>query len=209
MKTFKQNDFQNFEQRYRAKFINSLSGVKSANMIGTYFENKTSSLCIVSSVFHLGANPALIGFINRPNTVPRHTLDNLKRDKFYTINHVNSEIFKKAHQTSARYEFEESEFEKVGLTEEVIEDFKAPFVKESNVKIGCELDEIIDLSNGTHFVIGKIVQVSLLEDAIAEDGHVDIESLDSVGVTGLDSYHTIKKLARLSYAKPDKDLEEL
>ena len=208
MKTYKVNDFENFEQRYRAKFINSLSGVKSANLIGTYFESKVSSLCIVSSVFHLGANPALIGFINRPDTVERHTLDNIKGSEVYTINHVNSSFYKKAHQTSARYDFDVSEFKEVGLTEEIIDGFDAPFVKESNVKIGCRLEEIINLKNGTHLVLGNIVQVTLPRKSINQDGNIDLEELDSVGVTGLDSYHRIKSLSRLSYAKTNEDLKE-
>ncbi|RYY06600.1 MAG: flavin oxidoreductase, partial [Sphingobacteriaceae bacterium] len=38
---------------------------------------------------------------------------------------------------------------------------------------------------------------------------VDLEAAGSVTTSGLDCYHTTKKLARLSYAKPDKFPEEL
>lgn len=36
------------------------------------------------------------------------------------------------------------------------------------------------------------------------DGYVDIESLDLVTISGLDSYHSTQRLHRLSYAKPIK-----
>ena len=40
------------------------------------------------------------------------------------------------------------------------------------------------------------------EEAIKEDGYIDIESLNTVAISGLDSYHTSQRLSRLSYAKP-------
>ena len=65
------------EVRKRAAFINSLTGFKSASLIGTIDNNKKTNLSIFSSVFHLGSNPALVGFINRPDSVERHTLENI------------------------------------------------------------------------------------------------------------------------------------
>ena len=47
------------ESRYRAHFINSLSGFKSANLVATVDKKGLENLSIVSSCFHLGADPAL------------------------------------------------------------------------------------------------------------------------------------------------------
>ena len=105
---FSKNDIESFEQRYRANFINSLSGYKSAYLVGTQGKDN-SNLAIFNSVFHIGANPALIGMISRPNSVPRHTLENIRLNKFYTLNHVETSFLKQAHQTSARYESYQSE----------------------------------------------------------------------------------------------------
>ena len=85
------------ENRYRAHLINSLSGFKSANLVGTQDSNGQTNLAIVSSVFHLGAHPPLVGMIIRPHSVPRHTLENLLATQQYTINHVNKDIYSKAH----------------------------------------------------------------------------------------------------------------
>lgn len=41
------------------------------------------------------------------------------------------------------------------------------------------------------------------------DGYIDIESLGTMAISGLDGYHSTQRAARLSYAKPDKKLEEL
>ena len=101
-KTITQDDIKAMEQRERARLINSLSGFKSANLIGSQNASGITNLAIVSSVFHLGADPALIGMIIRPDTVPRDTLSNIKTTGVYTINHVNSLIWQQAHQVSCQ-----------------------------------------------------------------------------------------------------------
>lgn len=190
------------ENRYRAHLINSLSGFKSANLIGTQDSNGQTNLAIVSSVFHLGAHPPLVGMIIRPHSVPRHTLENLLVTNQYTINHVNKDIYNKAHQTSARYDKDESEFDATGLSTEYLNDFTAPFVKESKLKYALELKEHYHLAiNGTELIIGEITDIYLDEACLQEDGFVDIEAIDTVAVSGLDSYHVTERLARLAYAK--------
>ncbi|MCF2916327.1 flavin reductase [Pseudoalteromonas sp. Cn5-37] len=190
------------ENRYRAHLINSLSGFKSANLVGTQDSNGQTNLAIVSSVFHLGAHPPLVGMIIRPHSVPRHTLENLLATKQYTINHVNKDIYNKAHQTSARYDKGESEFDATGLSTEYLNDFTAPFVKESKLKYALELKEHHYLAiNGTELIIGEITDIYLDEACLQEDGFIDIEAIGTVAVSGLDSYHVTERLARLAYAK--------
>ncbi|MEC7182721.1 MAG: flavin reductase [Bdellovibrionota bacterium] len=197
------------ESRYRVHFINSLSGFKSANLVATVDKKGRENLSIVSSCFHLGADPALIGFISRPHSVPRHTLENILETEYFSINHVNKDIIKNAHQTSARYEKEESEFLHCKLTSTYEKNFKAPFVEESKIKIGLKKEEVIRLKNNTELVIGKIELVIIPENCLKKDGFIDIEKSESICVSGLDSYHFTNKVARLSYAKKNKDLEEL
>ncbi|WP_394203003.1 flavin reductase family protein [Shewanella waksmanii] len=198
-----QADIAAMEQRYRARFINSLSGFKSANLVGSIDHGGNTNLAIVSSVFHIGADPALMGMIMRPDSVPRDTLSNLKANGSYTLNQVNANTFRRAHQTSARYDADVSEFTEVGLTETFIEGVAAPFVAESQLKIALEVREISKLSlNDTLMVIGEVVHVILPDVALQQDGYIDIEALEAVAVSGLDSYHSCQRLARLSYAKP-------
>jgi flavin reductase (DIM6/NTAB) family NADH-FMN oxidoreductase RutF len=204
MAIFTSSDIEQMENRYRVNFINSLSGFKSANLIGTCDQEKQTNLAIVSSVVHLGANPPLMAYINRPASVPRHTLENILSTGFYTFNHVSSDIIEKAHQTSARYPKEESEFKASGLNESWIEPFSAPFVQESPIKIGLKYIEHHTLLNNTVMVIGEIVYVDLSSIHLHEDGLIDIESAGTVAVSGLDTYNRAQKLKRMAYAKPDQ-----
>lgn len=196
--------------RQKAMFINCLSGFKSANLIATQDQQGNSNLAIFSSVVHLGANPALVGFIMRPDNDERHTLNNIINTKQYTINQVSADFYHKAHQTSARYAKHQSEFEQVGLTNHYIDDIAMPFVKESHLKYAVKLKEIVPITlNNTQFIIGEITHVMCNEKAIQAGGYIDVEALQTVSVSGLDSYHSSKRLSRLSYAKPATQSHQL
>lgn len=204
MRHLAQKEIINLPPRYRAQLINSLSGFKSANLIGTINKAGKTNLAIFSSVVHLGASPALVGFIMRPNSVERHTLENIEKTKQYTINQVSDTFWQAAHQTSARYSSDECEFMQTGLTPFYIDNFNAPFVKESRLKYALILKEIIPIAlNNTLLVIGEITDIFCQDGAIKCDGYIDIESLATVSISGLDSYHTSERLSRLSYAKPE------
>lgn len=199
-----------YEKQYRVNFINSLSGFKSANLIGTVSKEGLTNLAIFSSVIHVGANPPLIGFLMRPVSVERHTYTNIKETNYFTINHINKEIYKQAHQTSARYDKNVSEFDACEFTPEYTETLKAPYVKESKIKVGCRyVEEYLIKSNDTIFIVGEILEVILPNDILLDDGFIDIEKGGSIAISGLDSYHETKRFARLSYAKPHIEPKEI
>ena len=120
---------QDMESHYRVNFVNSLSGFKSVNIIATA-NNQQFNAALFSSVVHIGSNPALLGMISRPNSVPRHTLENINASGHYTINQVHSKIYKQAHHTSARSKRDESEFSFSKLTPEFLDHFPIPFVQQ-------------------------------------------------------------------------------
>ena len=203
-------DISALEARQRVLFINSLSGFKSANLVGTVGIKGQSNLAIISSVVHLGANPPLLGMVMRPHTVSRGTLENIIKTGVYTLNHVNSDIYQQAHQTSARYDEDVSEFDEVGLTELWNDNFKAPFVKESQIKIGMEFREQHTLNiNGTEFIIGEIISIEMPDELVGDDGFVSLEKAETVAISSLDTYHSTSTLASLSYAKPEQEVSLL
>jgi flavin reductase (DIM6/NTAB) family NADH-FMN oxidoreductase RutF len=207
---FTQLDIKALENHERALFINSLSGFKSANLVGTANTAKLSNLAIVSSVVHLGANPPLLGMVMRPQPFPCGTLKNILDTGVYTLNHVNTAIHEQAHQTSARYPEDISEFDVVGLSEQWEDNFKAPFVQESHIKIGMEFREHHSFDiNGTEFIIGEIVSIEMPDGIVAEDGFVSLEKAGTLAISSLDTYHSTQTLASLSYAKPDKKIHNI
>ena len=200
----------NMEKQERVHFANSLGGFKSVVLIGTQNKKSQTNLAIIDSILHIGSNPPLFGMVFRPGAVARHTLENILETGFYTINHITEKIHKQAHQTSARYDRDCSEFDETGLTPEFKNNFFAPFVKESNIQLAMEFKEKITLSiNNTVLVIGEVKDVYFPENCLQKDGFLDIEKAESITCSGLDSYHKTTQISRLSYAKPDKTITSL
>lgn len=209
-KIFSEQAIKQLSQRVRANFVNSLSGFKSANLVGTTSNQGIHNLAMISSAFHVGANPPLLGILMRPHSVIRDTLANIKTTGVFTLNHVSSEFVEKAHQCSARYNSEVSEFEATGLQVQKSNAIKAPYVAEAKIKISLQVAQINKIElNDTELVIGRILEVIIPEDSLVEDGYVDIERADSVTVSCLDSYHRTSRIDRFSYAKPDKPLTSI
>jgi flavin reductase (DIM6/NTAB) family NADH-FMN oxidoreductase RutF len=194
------------ERLKRLNIINSVTGIKPANLIGTISDEGKANLAIFSSVVHLGSNPPLLGFMLRPHyEVRRHTYENILATGFYTINHVHESFAENAHYTSAKFDKDQSEFEVCGLAEEYLYGFQAPFVRESSLKMGMKFLEALHIKqNDTNLVIGEIQHLIIPDKSIEEEGHVDLSMIDDVGISGLHSYYSLKKIAKYPFARPDE-----
>lgn len=203
MQVISKETIQSWERFYRGNFVNSLSGFKSASLIATINKDGIPNLAIFSNIVHLGADPALIGYINRPLEAAPHTLANIESTGFYTINHIHPEFVVKAHQTSAKYALGVNEFLSVGLQEEYVNDFPVPFVKESKCSYAMKLIEIIPIKhNNTFFVIGELQQVRIEQNIIADDGFIKLEEIKGITSLGIDGYYNVSAIGRYAYAKP-------
>lgn len=199
-------DLELMPRRKRGRLVNSLSGFKSANLLGSISVEGIYNLSIVSSVVHLGSDPALMGLVFRPPVQKdrgSHSYWNIRETGCFTLNHVPSSMTKIAHQASARYEEGISEFEALDLTPILRCGFEAPAVEECPVRMGLErVDEWEIPQNRCRFVVAQIRWVEFLSSALANDGYLDIGSLDVVTLSSLDGYHRTEKIHRLGYAKP-------
>ena len=82
------------------------------------------------------------------------------------------------HYTSAKFDKNQSEFEHCNFTEWYAEGFQAPFVKESNLKIGLKFQESVPIKiNNTIMIIGSVEHIFVKEDAISKEGYIDLEKL--------------------------------
>ena len=175
----------------RALLINSLPGYKSAMLVGTSDAEGQTNLAIVSSHFHLGYIPPLLAMILRPSTgnSERHTLHNLLEIQCWTLNGFSLDHAAQAHQTSAPYPKDQSEFDACGFEAEWLAEFNAPFIKGSPLQVGCLLREHHPLEiNGTHMIIGEVQHLHYPETAQRNDGGLSLDTMGLVAVAGLDTY---------------------
>jgi flavin reductase (DIM6/NTAB) family NADH-FMN oxidoreductase RutF len=200
---FSKQDLAETEKIKRLNIINSVSGIKPANLIGTKSNAGISNLAIFSSIVHLGSNPAYLAFVMRPSEeVRRHTYENILENGCFTINHIHSNFIEQAHYTSAKFDADISEFETCGFTEEYLMDFSAPFVKESTLKIGMRHVESIPIkSTNTILVVGQVQHLFIPDHAMDELGQINLSLVDDVGISGLNSYYQLQKLAEFPYAR--------
>lgn len=201
---FDLEDIMGRESMFRRYFMNTIEGFKNAALVGTARADGHTNLAVFNSIVHIGASPPLIGFIHRPVTVPKQTFTNIQATGSYTINLISKDMTEQAHQTSARYAPDVSEFTATGLTPVYGEKIRAPYVAESPVRFGLQLEEILPIrANGTFLVIGKVAELYLPEELIEEDGFVELSEAGLVACAGLDAYYEPVPLARYEYAKPD------
>lgn len=206
-KLISRSEIDRFDKIFRINLINSITGIKPANLIGSHANNGNTNLAIFSSVVHMGSNPPLIGMISRPSgDVERHTLSNIETTGFYTINHLLIDNHRNGHYTSAKFDKEVSEFKACGFTEYFSDSFSAPYVAESKLGIGMRFLETIPIAyNDTILILGEVQEIRINEILIEADGSLDLETSLSTGISGLDTYYRFQKIAKHPFARV-KDL---
>ena len=189
----------------KINLINSCSGYKSANLIGTISKEGITNVAVFSSVTHLGSNPPTLGFILRPTTVPRDTYKNILESGVFTINHIFENIIEDAHHTSAKYEEVISEFDITGLEDEYYNDCIAPFVKGSPVQMEMKfIEEYHIKSNNVIHIIAEIKNLYVKDDILKEDGFLDLAKGKVAAINGLDAYAIADNNTRFNYQRPKK-----
>jgi flavin reductase (DIM6/NTAB) family NADH-FMN oxidoreductase RutF len=202
---FTKEDILGLEHIYKINLVNSISGFKSANLIATKSTTGVTNVGVFSSVVHLGSEPPLFGFVLRPTTVKRDTYNNIKETGYYTINHITEAIAEDAHHTSASYDAFTSEFDKTDLEEEYLNNFYAPFVKQSPVKLAFKyVSEYPIVENDTILVVGELIEFHVNNDMLQEDGFIDLSKGNVVAITSLDGYSKVASSKRFPYQRPNK-----
>ena len=202
---FTRKNINDLKKIKKINLINSCSGYKSANLIGTISKDGITNVAVFSSITHLGSNPPSLGFILRPTTVPRDTYKNILESGVFTINHIFENIMEDAHHTSAKYEEVISEFDITGLEDEYYNDCIAPFVKGSPVQMEMKfIEEYHIKSNNVIHIIAEIKNLYVKDDILKEDGFLDLAKGKVAAVNGLDAYAIADNNTRFNYQRPKK-----
>lgn len=199
---YTKDDLQALDRKYRLSLINAITGIKPANLVGTRSKQNQDNIAVFSSLVHLGSNPAHLGLVFRPQLQnPKDTYSNITETGYYTINQISEDFIKKAHYTSAKLPKDQSEFDVMKLQREFKDDFWAPFVACSFMKIGMKLIEAIPLPNGCVFIVGEILLAQVPDESVNEKGQIDLSNFNAVGIGGLNSYYRLEKIADYPYVR--------
>ena len=199
--------FSEMEKMYRRNLINSCTGYKSANLLATKSNNGNTNVAVFNSVFHVGSTPPLLGFLLRSVNKSANTYNNILDTGYFTVNHIHENMIQQAHQTAANYEPEVSEFEHTGLETEYLDNFYAPYVKQSEVKLGCKyVNEYEIKENNTRIIIAAIEHIYFDPGIQMPDGWLRLDDAGTVAINGVDGYALPALLDRFHYAKPGREI---
>lgn len=150
-------------------------------------ENGNANLAPFSFFTAISADPMMVCFSpmrRGKDGAKKDTLKNIEKTKQFVINIVGEEFVGQMNECATEFASEVDEFEASGLTKEKSAAVKAPRVKESQVHLECELDQVFhfggDYAGAGSLVIGKVIHVHVNDD-LYESGRINSEKLNPVG----------------------------
>ena len=124
----------------------------------------------------------------------KDTAENALATEAFVVNVVTEDLVAAMNESAATLAPEESEFERAGVTPVEAAVVDAPRVAEAHVALECTLSDSMDIGGST-LVFGEVVHAHV-DDALLEDGKLDVTRLDATGrlaggyyATTRDRYH--------------------
>ncbi len=124
----------------------------------------------------------------------KDTLINIRETKEFAVNIVSEDFAVQMVKCATDFDPDVNEFEESGLTPTPCKKIACPRVKESKITFECELNQIIEIGDGTpgsgFLVLGTIILFHL-DDSVYKDGYIDLESLRPLGRLAGNTYARI------------------
>jgi len=175
-------------------------------------------IAFVSTVSHSGVRNLapfsyFTGVASRPPTLcvsigrrqpEKDTFTNLVATREFVVNMVTREMAEAAVATSAEFSPDVDEFAACGFAPVPSDLVAPPRVAVSPIAMECRLRQVVEIADGdhgAHLIVGDIVRYQI-QDAIWQDGRVDLDALDPIGRLGGRAYCTTRD--RFEIDRPPK-----
>lgn len=170
--------------------------------VSTLSPRGISNLAPFSFFNGVAANPPTLVFsvVNHRDGSKKDTVRNIEAGSDFVVNVVSFPARAEMNATSEELPYEESEFQRCGLTPAPAERVQAPRVKEARACFECVLHQIVPVGQGplaANLIIGRIVLVHVDDGVLDGQGNVDPEALDTIGRMGGDGYALTRDRFRL------------
>jgi flavin reductase (DIM6/NTAB) family NADH-FMN oxidoreductase RutF len=165
------------------------------------------------SFFNLfSSNPPIVIFSParrvRDNST-KHSLQNVEEVKEVVINIVDYDMVQQTSLASCEYPKDTSEFLKAGFTPEKATIIRPPMVKESKIKLECQVLEIKSLGNeggAGNLVICQVLCMHIDDSILDADNKIDQTKIHHVARLGGDWYCKVDENNLFKVAKPNTQL---
>ncbi|MBT3216647.1 MAG: flavin reductase family protein [Candidatus Marinimicrobia bacterium] len=180
-------------------------------LVSTLSKDGTPNLAPFSYFNGVCANPPTIMFAPSRRGYDgkvKDTLNNIRNNKEFVINIVSEGFVDQMVKCSTDFEPDVNEFDISELTPAPSKKVGPSLVKESKVNFECELNQIVEIGDGTagsgFIVIGTVVLFHV-DDSVFQDGRINLESLNPVGRLAGNNYTRITDtFESIRQIKPDR-----
>jgi flavin reductase (DIM6/NTAB) family NADH-FMN oxidoreductase RutF len=129
------------------------------------------------------ARPPIVQFVSVGR---KDTLRNALATKEFVVNLAYGPLIEAVNNTSAAFEYDQSEPAQLGITMEPSTVVRPPRVKDSPASIECTLHSTVELGDST-VVFGSVQVITVAEEMLV-DGHPDYDRLDPLTRLGKDEW---------------------
>ena len=125
--------------------------------------------------------------VNKPDGSKKDTVINIELTKEFVVNVVPLQMGEKMLITAAEFDYEESEFEKAGLTPKESSCVSVPGIVESPIQFECSLMKIVPIGEGplaANLIIGEILAIEIADQVLNASQKIDPVLVDAIGRMG-------------------------
>jgi len=190
----------------RSALMVSVISPRPIAWVSTISREGVTNLAPFSFFTGISSNPVTVCFAPALNRFgeKKDTLVNIEATGQFVVNVATEETASAMNQTGAAYPRGVSEFEKAGLTPAPSSKVRPPGVRESPVRMECELIQVVTISEGPvggKLVIGRVVHVHA-DDRIWKDGHISHKDLRPIG--RMEGPWYVKATAAFEMQRPER-----
>ena len=198
-------DFQHFDKRKRTALINSISGIRTAYIALSQNEQGAHNACTLTNVTHVGAHPAQMSVLFRPDNGKRHTLSNYRETKKLTLVCMPFDHAEVVHESSVNAPEGMFELDIIGAETIAVEGRDILLPKHFMYAIELEYIEEFTLSNGCVYTVGTILGIHFGKGLqMLEDGQLTYSKPPTLAI-GLQQYASLSSEGLLfPYPSADK-----
>jgi flavin reductase (DIM6/NTAB) family NADH-FMN oxidoreductase RutF len=190
-------DPRQLDRRQRNNLINGLIYPRPIAWVSTIAPDGSRNLAPFSFFNAFSFNPPTVGVSpGSRQGVPKDTLANVRATGEFVINLVSSALADTANATSAELASHVDEWELAGVTPVASETVAPARIAEAPAALECRVHHIVDLGEdepSNSLVIGRVLHVHVLDDALDEHYLPRPEALDLVGRMGGDLWATTRQ----------------
>ena len=201
---FDSTSLDRLERQARTTLINSLSGVRTAFIAITADSHGRLNASTLTNVTHVGAHPAQMSILFRPDNGKRHTLQNFLNGSPLTLVCMPFNQVNLVHEVSMNAPEGTFELDVLEASTCHVEGCPHPLPKDYLYAISLDFIERFTLNNGCVYTVGQINSISTgAALKVDEEGQISFDTPPTLAI-GLRQYTTIETAIKRPYPNAAK-----